>query len=306
MRHIFIINPYAGRNAFAANLRKELSQFDGFEYLILNIGHKGEEAELMEMIQSYFEDEMIRVYCCGGSGTLQNILSCINDFSKFEVAFYPCGMTNDFLKVFDVPPAAFHDLKALIEGSTQSIDYLKTSCGIALNTVSTGFDSIFLQYLERIRILSTIHYNIPYHLAMAYSMLNNSNLEYELVIDDYQLTVVSSEIILGNGHIFSGNLHLTDPADVCDGKFSYMSIPPVSFIKRIQTILGLRSDNYSQTLNTLTHGSAKRVVLRRTDGLPLSINLDGELIPDVTECCVEVIQKGLNFVVPKGVKLHEK
>lgn len=101
MRHIFFINPYAGRNAFAANLRKELSQFDGFEYLILNIGHKGEEAELMEMIQSYFEDEMIRIYCCGGSGTLQNILSCINDFSKFEVAFYPCGMTNDFLKVFD-------------------------------------------------------------------------------------------------------------------------------------------------------------------------------------------------------------
>lgn len=306
MRHIFFINPYAGRNAFAANLRKELSQFDGFEYLILNIGHKGEEAELMEMIQSYFENEMIRIYCCGGSGTLQNILSCINDFSKFEVAFYPCGMTNDFLKVFDAPPAAFHDLKALIEGSTQSIDYLKTSCGIALNTVSTGFDAVFGQHLEQNRILNYLHYNIPYYLAMGYSMLYNNVLEYELELDGNRQTLASSEIILGNGHIFSGSLHLTDPANVRDGKCSYTIIPPVTFMKKIRTVMGLRSENYTQILETLSHGSAKKVVLRQTDGLPFSINLDGELIPDVTECCVEVIEKGLNFVVPKGVELHEK
>ena len=88
MVHIFLINPYAGKRTFADGLRKKLKEIPDFNYFVFNIGHAGEEAELVRKIRNIFDDEKLRFYCCGGSGTMRNMLNGFDNFDNVEIAFF--------------------------------------------------------------------------------------------------------------------------------------------------------------------------------------------------------------------------
>ena len=64
---------------------------------------------------------------------MRNMLNGLDDFSNVEVAFFPCGMTNDFLKVLG-GEEPFKNIDALINGKTVPVDYIKTNYGVAINT----------------------------------------------------------------------------------------------------------------------------------------------------------------------------
>ena len=112
MIHIFIVNPYAGKGAFADDLRLKLSRIEGLNYFVFSTRYKGHETELVKEIQDIFENEKLRFYCCGGSGTMRNMLNGFEKLDDAEIAFFPCGLTNDFLKMFDKDEARFHDIPA--------------------------------------------------------------------------------------------------------------------------------------------------------------------------------------------------
>ena len=64
-----------------------------------NDAAKAKEKEIVERIAQYFKGEKVRIYSCGGSGTFRNILNSVSDLSNVELAYYACGLTNDFLKI---------------------------------------------------------------------------------------------------------------------------------------------------------------------------------------------------------------
>ena len=50
MKHVFIVNPYAGSMTFANNLRQQLEQIEGFEYFLFHSRYTGNETELTKKI----------------------------------------------------------------------------------------------------------------------------------------------------------------------------------------------------------------------------------------------------------------
>ena len=129
MKHIFIVNPYAGSMTFANNLRQQLEKMNGFEYFLFNSRYTGNETELTRKIIDFFPQEQLRIYACGGSGTLRNVLEGVGENPNVELAFYPCGMTNDFLKCFKPEDRTrFYDIAELIGGETLVL-YRQTASG---------------------------------------------------------------------------------------------------------------------------------------------------------------------------------
>ena len=112
MKHIFVINSHAGKKNFATELRRQLSQIPDFDYYVFNTRKAGEEAELVRQIRQIFDDEKLRFYCCGGSGTFRNMLNGFERFDDMEIAFYPCGITNDFMKIFGKDMSAFTNIRS--------------------------------------------------------------------------------------------------------------------------------------------------------------------------------------------------
>ena len=89
MTHIFIINPFAGHQTFADDLRTKLAKVKNLDYFVFNTRYKGYETELVRKILHIFEGEKLRFYCCGGSGTMRNMLNgfsnVLNDLNREDV-----------------------------------------------------------------------------------------------------------------------------------------------------------------------------------------------------------------------------
>lgn len=308
MIHVFIVNPYAGKKTFADDLRSRLADYSrthrNFKYFVFNTRYRGYETELTREICKCFENEKLRIYCCGGSGTLRHAINGVDDLEKREIAFYPCGLTNDFLKVFGDDEKKFRELENLIEGEVINIDYIKSNHGIALNTVSLGLDSLALKRFEEdYRFLSVFGKQVPYNLSLLYAAFAVKPQIYEVQYDDKSVSGWITQLLVGNGVMINGNLRIFKDADVTDGKLQIRY-----FLnwrrKRIPKALSYMIAGQMEEIDRLsTSAECRRVIIRREDHVPFAVNFDGELVPNIPECEIEVVTKGLQFVVPKGVVL---
>ncbi len=304
MVHIFIINPFAGRKTFADDLREKLSKIENLNYFVFNTRYEGYETEIVKRIQHIFEGEELRFYCCGGSGTMRNMLNGFDDLSTAEVAFFPCGLSNDFLKMFGKDMPRFHQIEELIYGDVVKVDYIKSNYGISLNTLSTGLDAITVRKMNEYRILGKINENIPYILSIIYSLLFSKAYEFEITVDDKVIRDKSIEVFFGNGCIFGATLFFDEHTSIDDGKMIYRFIPKKNIFSLLNTLMAITGKKYDTFDNIMRCGECTKIKFRRTDGVPFTINQDGDLFDGVTECEAEVIRKGLRFVVPKGVKVE--
>ena len=88
MIHIFIVNPYAGKGAFADDLRLKLSRIEGLNYFVFSTRYKGHETELVKEIQDIFENEKLMDlhirYFCVRSETLERAISLLNRMKKIH------------------------------------------------------------------------------------------------------------------------------------------------------------------------------------------------------------------------------
>lgn len=301
MKHIFIVNPFAGKKRFSSQLREQLKEIKGLDYYVFNTRSAGKEAEVIQEICDIFMDEPLRIYCCGGSGTMRNMLDGFDDLSKVEVAFYPCGLSNDFLKVFGRNERRFLDIEELIYGDVISVDYIRTNHGIALNTVSVGVDSRIVEKLEYFRNTKIFGRQLPYTLAQIDGALLSRPMEYEICLDEEQIEGKFTEIFFGNGGIIGRNLHIAQNPCVTDGFANVVLVPALRPLQTAAIQSMLRSKYAAEMETIFSRANVKKMKLRLKNGKPFGMNLDGELIRDVTEWEMEIVPKGLRFVVPKGV-----
>ena len=303
MVHIFIINPFAGDKTFADDLRSKLENIEGLNYFVFNTRSAGYETELVQKVQHIFEGEQLRFYCCGGSGTMHNMLNGFADLSSAEIAFFPCGLTNDFLKMFGDEEPRFHKIEELINGDVVLVDYIKTNHGVSLNSLSTGLDSNCLDKMDSFRFLRYIAKDLPYTLATLYSIFISNTESYELTLDDEVFRGRFAEIFIGNGCIFGGNMFFAEETCINDGKAIYNFAGNARGFRLLPILLALTGKKYAKMRKMMTCGNCSRIRIRRTDGIPFTINQDGDLIKNIDVCEAQIVRKGLRFVVPKGVRI---
>lgn len=301
MIHIFIVNPYAGKKTFADDLRDKLSNIDGLNYFVFNIRNAGYEDELIQRVTRIFQGEKLRFYCCGGSGTMRNMLSGFDNLDDVEVAFFPCGLTNDFLKVFGEKEKLFYNIEELINGEVMDVDYIKTEYGIALNTLSAGLDAYSQKKMEAFRVFTMFGNSLPYSVSLLSAVLFAKNNKFKIDIEGTIVEDAFTEVIFGNGYVLGGGVFFDKGADIRDGKMAYALLSRVSGVKRIKALMDMGNKNFDK-IDHLKKGLCSSFLLRRSDGAPFVINHDGELVRDVTEVHAQIVKQGLHFVVPKGVK----
>ena len=114
MRHLFILNPVAGgkktdKEAVRQKIRAVMAE-------------RGESFELYETVgimdaaekvkREAIKGDELRVYACGGDGTLSECAHGAAGFKNASVTHYPCGTGNDFVRAFGPDAALFSDLDA--------------------------------------------------------------------------------------------------------------------------------------------------------------------------------------------------
>lgn len=303
MIHIFLINSYAGKRTFADGLRKKLKEIPDLHYFVFNTRRAGEEGELVRQIREIFEDEKLRFYCCGGSGTMRNMLNGFDSLEDVEVAFFPCGLTNDFMKVFGKDAERFKDIRELIDGETIEVDYIRSNAGVMLNTFSLGMDTITIRDMENLRFLRVINDNLPYNLGLFHALLSTRTQKYILETEQGVYVGKISELFFGNGHVLGGNLYFFEHSEVRDGKAGFRMIKQRPSLTCIPVMIALIKKNYKYLQKVSVVEKSSFIKIRREDGGEVLINQDGELIRGVQEWSAEIVPRGLKLIVPKGVRL---
>lgn len=305
MKHIFIVNPYAGNMTFANNLREQLEAIDGLDFYLFNSRSVGNETALVKRICGFFPEETLRIYACGGSGTLKYVLDGIEDFERCEVAFYPCGTTNDYLKIFnEADRERFLDIEELITGDVVESDYLQTNHGRAINTVTFGLDTSFMEIDTIDRGSRTVGISEAYTWNLFKSLFHINRMDVKLYIDSAAFDASYMEVAFFNGICLGGSLLLGEEFQHNNGRCNYVLIPSRGIGYFASLMLSLMGGNTKRLKESTSWGSdMKRAVFMRSDMSELLVNMDGEFVKAAGEWTIEVVKGGLKFVVPRGVRL---
>ena len=304
MKHIFIVNPYAGNMTFANNLRQQLEQIKDFEYFLFNSRYTGNETELTKKIVHFFPDEQLRIYACGGSGTMRNVLEGVGENPHVDLAFYPCGMTNDFLKVFSQEDQErFYDIEELIHGETIQVDSILTNHGRALNTFSCGMDAEIMRYIATQHPVRTVGVQVPYSAYIFEALLRLKKMDLRIRVDGKEMNGYYDELCWGNGCVLGGSLCMPKGFVPNDGLGSYVLVPAKGHLAFIRILINLIRQKNDYIEKNARAGHGKKMTIMRSDRGPIVVNLDGEMLSAPGEWTVEMRPSSVRFVVPRGVRL---
>jgi len=311
MRYIFIINPDCGIVDKTEQIRAALAQREDIDAIVFNTEEAGQETFLMKEMLDIFDDEKVRICICGGSGTLSNAVDAIdmNDMEHVEVAYYPCGLTNDFLKNFGDQASKFESLYEVIDGNTKPIDFMR--CVVDGNAENVRNELLFAtvgiaanieNIASKLKVLGEISPSFLYGVCTLISMPFSPSVEYELIIDgkdysrDYKMIYVANSLCLGGRFV-----PITSDISCTDGYINVLlirKIPSTQFLTYMTEFMhGKLKDNRPENVEII---KCKEMFVRRKDGKSMNINADGEIHSSFS-WNIKVVSGRLQFVLPNGV-----
>ncbi|MBO7217534.1 MAG: BmrU protein, partial [Clostridia bacterium] len=165
MRDVYIINPAAGRLDSTEELTKEIKKCYGDDVKILVTEGRG-DALLKARAEAETGDE-VRIFACGGDGTIFEVLNGIVGFPNASIGVIPIGSANDFIKYFgyDSKPT-FLDIKKQKNGTYMPIDLIKAGDKYCMNQCCAGFDARVAAQMTKFKRLPGISGSMAYNLAL--------------------------------------------------------------------------------------------------------------------------------------------
>ena len=296
MKHVFIVNPTAGKG-------------NGVEYIPLIDSYFKEnpgdyvieiterEKHATEIASKYHAEDDVTVYSVGGDGTAKEVLDGLNP--GVTLCVVPGGTGNDFYKSVDRTKLPKREiLKGLIEGEEIKIDYaLMNGTGKFMNICSFGLDADInvyaCDYVKK-------ELNIPGNLVYAYSAfkvgLKPKVIQMEMELDGQK---IERGIILAglcNGGYYGGMFHPVTDYRLNDGYLDICVVNgPLKLLRLIHLIAKYSSGR---------HIGEPEIEIFRARHISLKFDrevymqIDGENVP-VREAEFEVIPQGLTVKVPR-------
>lgn len=307
MRHIFIINPVAGKKDISQSIQNKIEKLckkKGIQPLIFISEYPGYERDMTQKMCNLFSNETIRFYSIGGSGTLYHILCGIQNFDLTEVACYPSGLTNDLLKCFTGTTKHFRSLENLIDGNVQLLDYIQIGNLSIPNFASLGLGTVYFKDKFFMKTLSVLSSQFSYVLSILKEILHNKVVEYEIKIDGVDYSGFYPLITCMNGFCMGGDIIPYDSPRPHDGILNFVLVENMSRFMQIKTFYYMKSGRTIKLGDKIRMIPGKQMKIHRKDGQPLLINCDGEPgynNQDITT--IQVIPSKFRFVTPVEAKI---
>lgn len=139
MKHIFIINPAAGKKRSTRQLEESIRKLDAPHEIILT--QKAGDARRIAR-EAAESGQQVRLYACGGDGTLNEVVNGAAGYANAAVTNVPIGTGNDFLKIFGRDfRVRFSDVAALAEGPQAAMDLIDCNGLLGIDIVCAGIDA---------------------------------------------------------------------------------------------------------------------------------------------------------------------
>lgn len=303
MKHLFIINPAAGKydktGEFTQKIRGICGE-KGLKYEILVSRAAGDCTKIAQAAAATGEE--LRIYACGGDGTLNEVANGVAGCPNAAITHFPGGTGNDFIKIFS-DPSAFSDLERLIDCDTAEFDLIRCGDHYGINVCSMGLDARIGTSVSKYKRLPLVSGSGAYILSTGVNLLKGIHKHYVVDIDGQVFDSRQTLICIANGRWYGGGFNPVPDAEPDDGYLHVLLIRDISLLTVPGVIGKFKKGLYRELPQYVRYFRCKRVKILCDE--KSEINLDGELLMG-KEAAFEVAPKAVRFFYPKGLSYHAK
>lgn len=242
MKHVFILNPAAGKGDEVAPLCSKLEaecKRLGADHFIYTTRNPGEATEfiLRESAEGgRFSGEKCRFYACGGDGTISEVLDGAARVEGAEVGVIPIGTGNDFCRSC-TPKELYFDVEAQINGSVIPIDAVKYNGRYSANMINIGFDCEVVKETARIKRKQWVPGKLAYIFGLIKTLVRKPGVSFTLSVDGgkpehYSLLLCA----IANGPYCGGGFDALPMAELSDGLVNIIKIKNISRMKFVSLV----------------------------------------------------------------------
>ncbi len=307
MRHVFILNPAAGKTDRTEELCGQIEAYfaanlDKVYYIRITDG-VGSATRIAA--EECARAGALRLYACGGDGTLQETANGIPlERADVELAVIPCGSGNDYIRTFG--SESFRDLADVIEGQAVSVDAIHCGDRISLNIASIGLDASVGHKMQKYKNWPAVSGSMAYNIAVVDVVCHPIGVDMTIEMDTaagvvrrrgkYLMTLAA------NGRFYGGGYQGAPTAVADDGLLEFVLVKKISRLQ-IPFVLGKYKAGEHAGIRCLEtiRGTAMRVQAVK----PMMCNIDGECFA-TDGISFRILPAAFRFVLPKPLAEAKK
>ena len=301
MKHIFIINPAAGKKNCTTELMemaKKLEINHGIEtecILTKSVGHA------CETVRSIAQTgESVRFYACGGDGTINEVANGIAGFENAAMTCIPVGTGNDFLKNFGDKAELFADAENLWDGPQFSLDAIECNGRLALTIACSGFDAQVAEDVHKFGKSPLLSGMGSYVASIAVNFFARSfGNRWKVSVSGRDLSGDYAVLAVCNGRYYGGGFNPVAEARMDDGMLNALLVKKISRPQFLRFVSLYAKGEYYKLPDFATCIPTREVTIESADDRDIVTCLDGEIIHSkhITMCLSD---RKINFFGPAG------
>ena len=298
MKHVFIINPRAGKGKALELIRPQIEAYINEHNLDAEIHVPDSPHAAQDFIRAEAsKGQPVRFYACGGDGTLSETANgMIKGGHKTKIGYIPSGTTNDFAYGIGLSSDIMTAADDIVSGAPKAFD-------------AGRFNEREFIYIASFGAFTQSSYDTPQNLKNAFGHFAYilSGIKELAEIKPYHMSVYDSDGILHEGdYIFGAACNATSVGgiikldenlvDLSDGVFEVMLVRcPKTPVQISLMAKALLSGNYDNEFLDFFH--TKQLDIHSDEALPWS--LDGEEADGGKDTHIEVLHESVNIILPK-------
>ena len=298
MKHLFIINPAAGsynRTEEYSKIIHKICRARKLSYEIRVSTAPGEATRITR--EAAQKGEPIRIYACGGDGTLNEVAAGAAGFDNAAVTVFSGGSGNDFVKIFD-DPKAFFDLHRLMDPEEVSFDLIRCNDDLALNICSVGLDARIATDVSNYKRLPLLHGFRAYAASTVVNVIKGIAEPYTVEINGETIDGEFTFVCVCNGRFYGGGFNPIPDADPTDGVLDVLLVQKVSRAQVPGLVGKYKNGRYKELSHVARYIRTDRVKV--CCGKPTAVNMDGESRMH-REVEFRLAEEKLRFFYPRGL-----
>ena len=301
MKHLFIINPAAGgkRNRpedTAALIRGTVTADEDYEIYVTK-----DPMDACEKIRAEAANGgELRVYACGGDGTLNECVNGAVGLPCVSVTHFPRGTGNDFIKMFGKENAArFSDLRSLMDGEIRRLDAIDCCGRYGINICSVGIDARIGADVHKYSAIPLIGGATGYVVSLAANLLRGINRHFIVKTPERTVDGRFALVCACNGRFYGGGFNPVPDAVPDDGLIDFLAVGPVSRLQFLHFVGKYAAGRYRELGDLVTHLRGAEMEIDADE--ELRVNVDGEVLRE-KHVSFRVAPGTVDFILPKGLE----
>ena len=306
MKHLFIINPLAGKKRTLDDFCREIrTLFRDRDYEIVLTEYEGHAEELTRAAAE--GGQPVRVYACGGDGTLNEVVCGAAGYDHVAVTNVPRGTGNDFLKIFGKNcREAFSDLIALADGPQTAFDLIDCNGRVGINIVCAGVDARVASDVHKYKRLPLVGGIGAYILALIENVLFKDICRPTTVqVAGETLTGDTALVCACSGRYYGGGFMPVGEAMPDDGVLDILVVGKVNLLTFARLVGKYAKGQYRKCPKYIRHFHGQEVTVSSQQEVVTVV--DGEVMR-ANGFRIRLSEKKIHFFYPSTVdyKLSEE